>query len=52
VRDGKKVDVSSFELSEKDRLDLLALLVHSEDSLGAKHIEDCFSPEFFTHNFG
>ncbi|MDD1607655.1 MAG: oleate hydratase, partial [Methylococcaceae bacterium] len=50
-RDGKKVDVSSFELSEKDRLDLLALLVHSEDSLGAKHIEDWFSPEFFTHNF-
>ena len=28
VRDGKKVDVTSFDLSEKDRLDLLALLVH------------------------
>jgi oleate hydratase len=51
VRDGKKVDVSSFELREKDRLDLLALLVHSESSLGAKRIEDWFSPEFFEHNF-
>lgn len=51
VRDGEKVDVSSFELSEKDRLDLLALLIHSEDSLGAKRIEDWFSPEFFEHNF-
>jgi oleate hydratase len=51
VRDGKKVDVSSFELSEKDRLDLLALLIHSEDSLEDKRIEDWFSPEFFLHNF-
>lgn len=51
VRDGKKVDVSSFELSEKDRLDLLALLIHSEDSIGEKSIEDWFSPSFFEHNF-
>ena len=51
VRDGKKVDVSSFDLSEKDRLDLLALLIHSEDSLGAKRIEDWFSPTFFEKNF-
>ncbi len=51
VRGGKKVDVSSFELSEKDRLDLLALLIHSEDSLGARRIDDWFSPEFFERNF-
>lgn len=51
VRNGEKIDVSSFDLSEKDRLDLLALLIHSEDSLGAKRIEDWFSPEFFQHNF-
>ncbi|MCK9395569.1 MAG: oleate hydratase [Methylobacter sp.] len=51
VRDGKKVDVSSFELSEKDRLDLFALLIHSEDSIGDKRIEDWFSPSFFEHNF-
>jgi len=51
VRDGKKVDVSSFELSENDRLDLFALLIHSEDSIGDKSIEDWFSPSFFEHNF-
>ncbi|MDO9214169.1 MAG: oleate hydratase [Methylococcales bacterium] len=51
VKNGEKIDVSSFDLSEKDRLDLLALLIHSEDSLGAKRIEDWFSPEFFQHNF-
>jgi oleate hydratase len=51
VKNGEKVDVSSFDLSEKDRLDLLALLIHSEDSLAAKRIEDWFSPEFFQHNF-
>lgn len=51
VKNGQKVDVSSFDLSEKDRLDLLALLIHSEDSLAAKRIEDWFSPEFFQHNF-
>ncbi|MDP1771023.1 MAG: oleate hydratase [Methylobacter sp.] len=51
VRDGKKIDVSSFELSEKDRLDLIALLIHSEDSIGDKSIEDWFSPSFFEHNF-
>jgi oleate hydratase len=51
VKDGKKIDVSSFDLSEKDRLDLLALLIHSEDSLANKRIEDWFSPEFFQHNF-
>ncbi|MEQ1529307.1 MAG: oleate hydratase [Methylococcales bacterium] len=51
LRNGEKVDVSSFGLSEKDRLDLLALLIHSEDSLGAKRIEDWFAGEFFATNF-
>jgi oleate hydratase len=51
VRDGKKVDVSSFGLNEKDRLDLLSLIAHSEHSLGAKRIEDWFSPSFFENNF-
>jgi oleate hydratase len=51
VRDGQKVDVSSFELSEKDRLDLIALMMHSEHSLGAKRIEDWFSATFFENNF-
>lgn len=51
VRDGKKIDVSSFGLNEKDRLDLLALIIHSEDSLGDKSIEDWFSPSFFENSF-
>jgi oleate hydratase len=51
VKAGHKVDVSSFGLSEKDRLDILSLIVHSEDSLAAKRIEDWFSPTFFENNF-
>jgi oleate hydratase len=51
VRDGQKVDVSSFELNERDRLDLVSLMMHSEHSLGAKRIEDWFSPTFFENNF-
>lgn len=51
LRNGEKVDVSSFGLSEKDRLDLIALLMHSEDSLGAKRIEDWFAAGFFKTNF-
>ena len=51
LRDGKKVDVSSFELSEKDRLDLFSLLIHSEESIANKSINAWFSPAFFEHNF-
>jgi len=51
LRKGEKVDVSSFGLTEKDRLDLLSLLIHSEDSLGAKRIEDWFVSDFFMTNF-
>lgn len=32
--DGQKVDVSSFGLSEKDRLDLLSMVAHSERFTG------------------
>ena len=51
LKNGKKVDVSSFGLSEKDRLDLLALIIHSEDSLANKRIDDWFSPTFFENSF-
>jgi len=51
VRAGAKVDVSSFGFSEKDRLDLFALIIHSEDSIGVKRIEDWFAPAFFENNF-
>jgi oleate hydratase len=51
LKNGRKVDVSSFGLSEKDRLDLLALIIHSEDSLANKRIDDWFSPTFFENSF-
>lgn len=51
LRDGKKMDVSSFGLSLSDQADLLKLTFASEGSLGNKRIEDWFSQEFFKTNF-
>ena len=51
VKDGKRVDVSSFGLSWGDRIDLLKLTLSSEASLGNKRIEDWFSKEFFETNY-
>jgi oleate hydratase len=51
VRGGAKVDVSTMGFSNQDRLDLIALMAVSEDSLGAKRIEDMFAPSFFRTNF-
>ncbi|MDB5653124.1 MAG: ohyA [Tardiphaga sp.] len=51
VRGGAKVDVSVMGFSNRDRLDLLELMAASEESLGAKRIEDVFAPSFFTTNF-
>ncbi len=51
LRDGKKIDVSTFGLSLADQADLLKLTFVSERSLGDKRIEDWFSHEFFETNF-
>jgi oleate hydratase len=51
VRAGAKVDVSTLGLSNRDRLDLIELMAASEESLGAKRIEDYFAPAFFKTNF-
>ena len=51
VRNGQKIDASAIGLSNKDRLDLVAIMATSEDSLGAKRIEDVFEPSFFKTNF-
>lgn len=51
VEQGKKVDVSTMGFSYKDRLDLLDIMIHSEETLGAKRIDDCFDPAFFQTNF-
>ncbi len=51
LRDGRKMDVSSFGLSLKDQADLVKLTFVSEASLGNKRIEDWFSQEFFETNY-
>jgi len=51
LKDGKKMDVSSFGLSLSDQADLLKLTFTSEESLGNKRIEDWFSAEFFETNY-
>jgi oleate hydratase len=51
LKDGKKLDVSSFGLSTRDQMDLTKLTFVSEKSLGDKRIEDWFSQEFFETNY-
>jgi oleate hydratase len=51
VRNGQKIDASAMGLTNKDRLELVAIIATSEDSLGAKRIEDVFDPSFFKTNF-
>ncbi len=51
VRNGQKIDASAMGLTNKDRLDLVAIMATSEDSLGAKRIEDVFEQSFFKTNF-
>ena len=50
LRQGAKADVS-FGLGFGDLYNLAKLTLASEGSLGAKTIEDCFSPAFFRSNF-
>ena len=47
LKAGNKMDVSSYGLSKKDQYDMLKLIFHSEEALGAKRIEDWFSADFF-----
>ncbi|MDR3623238.1 MAG: oleate hydratase [Paludisphaera borealis] len=51
VAEGRKLDVSSMGFSMKDRLDLIAVTLCSEESLGVKRIDECFAPAFFESNF-
>lgn len=51
VRNGQKIDASVMGFSNKDRLDLVGIMATSEESLGAKRIEDIFEPSFFKTNF-
>ncbi|MEA3411948.1 MAG: oleate hydratase [Pseudomonadota bacterium] len=47
LKNGGKMDVSSYGLGKRDQYDMLKLLFHSEEALGATRIEDWFSEEFF-----
>lgn len=47
LRAGKKIDVSSYGLSKRDLFDLLRLNMTSEETLGARQIDEWFAPEFF-----
>ena len=52
LKDGKKLDVSSYGLSLAQQTDFLKLTYVSEKSLGNKRIEDWFDADFFETNFG
>ncbi|KNE72694.1 hypothetical protein AMAG_16452 [Allomyces macrogynus ATCC 38327] len=49
--EGNKLDVTSMGFDNQDRLDMLAMLSISEEELGTKRIEECFSEHYFTTNF-
>ncbi len=51
LKDGKKIDVSSYGLSRKQQADFVKLTFVSEHSLGNKRIEDWFDQAFFDTNF-
>ena len=51
-REGAIVDFHEMRFSEKDRLELFALMARSERSLDSVRITDCFDEHFFKTNFG
>ena len=51
LKDGKRMDVSSFGLSLRDQADLLRLTFASENSLDNVRIIDWFNEEFFNTNY-
>ena len=51
LKDGKKLEVSSYGLSLKQQADFLKLTYVSERSLGNKRIEDWFDQAFFDTKF-
>jgi len=51
LKDGRKLDVSSFGLNLKQQAELLKLMFSSEKSIGNKSIQDWFDQDFFQTNF-
>jgi oleate hydratase len=51
LKDGKKIDVSSYALSLSQQADFVKLIFVSESTLGNKRIEDWFEESFFETTF-
>ena len=51
VEQGAAVDVSHWGLSNKDRIDLMGLMLRPEAALGTTPIAACFEPHFFETHF-
>jgi len=51
TKDRQKVDVEDLGFTQRDRMQLLALVQADEDKMGNSRISDWFSPEFFKTNF-
>ncbi|MCM5569861.1 oleate hydratase [Burkholderiaceae bacterium FT117] len=51
VRDARVVDVSSYGLRLRDKLDIVRLTLTPESRLGSRRIEDWFGGEFFDTRF-
>lgn len=51
LKDGKKLDVSSYGLSFEQQMDFIKLTYVSEESLSDKKIEDWFDDSFFDSKF-
>jgi len=50
-RDCKIIDFHELGFSERDRIDIVALIARAEHSLDSKRISDCFEDHFFKTNF-
>ena len=50
-RDCKIIDFQELGFSERDRIDMVALIARTEQSLDFKRISDCFDDHFFETNF-
>ena len=51
VEHGRVVDPTSWGLRNRDRADLIKLMLQAEDALDAKRIDECFESPFFASNF-
>ncbi|MCU1323132.1 MAG: oleate hydratase [Acidobacteriaceae bacterium] len=49
--EGKIINFHELGFSEKDRIDLIALMATPEKMLDSKRITDCFGADFFNTNF-